>query len=189
MNVGFEDGDRDLLTYSEFQELARNNQVFSGLLAASSEVPQFAVETEDASKSRKSAPALISLVSGSYFSVLGVDPILGRAFTTEVDKVRDANPVALISYRFWQDRFAGDRAVLGRKIHVLSSEFDIIGVAPPRFKGETVGISPDIWIPLSMQSEIYPARDFLSREPKPFHKTEWLQVIGRLQPGVSIARA
>ena len=189
MQVGFADGDRDLLTYPEFQELAHNNEAFSGLLAASSQTPDFVVETDMSGTGGEAARAKVSLVSGSYFSVLGVDPILGRSFTPEVDKVRDANPVALISYRFWQDRFARDPNVLGRRLRIHNTSFDIIGVASPQFHGETVGVAPDIWIPLSMQSEIYPARDFLSQEAKPFHKTEWLHVMGRLKPGVSFAQA
>lgn len=189
MQVGFADGDRDLLTYPEFQELAHNNEAFSGLLAASSQTPDFLVETDMSGTGAEAARAKVSLVSGSYFSVLGVDPILGRSFTPEVDKVRDANPVALISYRFWQDRFAGDPNVLGRRLRIHNTSFDIIGVASPQFHGETVGVAPDIWIPLSMQSEIYPARDFLSQETKPFNKTEWLHVMGRLKPGTSLARA
>ena len=189
MEQGFGDGDRDFLTYPEFQELSHNNQVLSGLAASASEGPKLNVGVENEGQSSEDALARISLVSGSYFSVLGVNPILGREFTSDVDTVRDANPVAVISYRFWQGRFGGDRAALGRKILIRGTSYDVIGVTPPQFDGETVGISPDVWVPLSMQSEIYPGRDYLSLEPKPFHKTEWLQVIGRLKPGVDVARA
>ena len=189
MAQGFEDGDRDFLTYPEFQELSHNNQVLSGLAASASEGPKLSVGIDNEAQSSEGAPARISLVSGSYFSVLGVNPILGREFTSDVDTVRDSNPVAVISYSFWQERFAGDRAVLSRKIQIRGTSYDVIGVTPPQFYGETVGFSPDVWVPLSMQSEIYPGRDYLSLEPKPFHKIEWLQAIGRLKPGVSVARA
>ena len=190
MEQGFGDGDRDFLTYPEFQELSHNNQVLSGLAASASEGgPKLSVGIDNEQQSSEGAPARISLVTGSYFSVLGVDPILGRAFTSDVDAVRDANPVALISYSFWQERFGGDRAVLGRRIQIRDTSYAVIGVTPPQFEGETVGISPDIWVPLSMQSEIYPGRDYLSPEPNPFHKTEWLLAIGRLKPGVDVARA
>jgi predicted permease len=110
-------------------------------------------------------------------------------FSTEVDAVRDASPVAVVSYRFWQDQLDGNRAALGRKIRIRGTWFDVIGVTPSAFSGETVGFSTDVWVPLSMQSEIYPGRDYLSLETKPFHKTEWLQAIGRLKPGVGIDRA
>jgi predicted permease len=189
MNQGFEDGDRDLLTYWEFQQLEQNNRVFSGLLASSSFAQSLPIAIEDPGKSRDLVREHLSLVSGSYFSVLGVSPILGRTFTDEVDKVRDANPVAVISCGFWRDYFAGSPAALGRGLRIHDTSFTIIGVMPPQFRGETVGVSPEIWVPLSMQAEIFPSRDYLSLEPQPFSKWEWLQVIGRLKPGITLAQA
>jgi predicted permease len=189
MEQGFGDGDRDFLTYPEFRQLEQNNQVLSGLLASSSFAGSLPVELESPGESRELVPEQVSLVSGSYFSVLGVSPILGRTFTEDADKVRDANPVAVISYRFWQDRFPGNAPVLGRRIRIHDTSFSIIGVMPPQFRGETVGISPEIWVPLSMQAEIYPGRDYLSLETQPFHKSEWLQAIGRLKPGITLAQA
>jgi len=187
--IGFNDGVRDLLTYLEFQDIAQHNAVFSGVLAASSYTSSIPTAIEGSGGSAGATPAEVELVSGSYFSVLDVNPILGRAFTTEVDNPRDANPVAAISYGFWQERFAGARDVIGRKLRVLKTTYTVIGVTPAGFRGETVGANPEIFIPLSMQSEISPGRDYLSRETNPFVKTEWLQVIGRLAPGVSLAQA
>jgi predicted permease len=187
--IGFDDGVRSLLTYPEFQDIAQHNAVFSGVLAASSYTSSIPTAVEGSGGSVDAAPAEVKLVSGSYFSVLDVNPILGRAFTTEVDNLRDANPVAAISYGFWQERFAGARDVIGRKLRVLKTTYTIIGVTPAGFHGETVGANPEIFVPLSMQSEISPGRDYLSRETNPFVKTEWLQVIGRLTPGVSLAQA
>ena len=189
LEVGFGDGDRDFVTYPEFQQLERDNQVFSGLLAASNFASRIPVELQAADSAANSAPARVSLISGSYFSVLGVTPILGRAFGPEVDKLRDANPVAVISYAFWQERFGGAGDVIGRRIRILNTSYEAVGVAPPQFHGETVGANPDIWVPLTMQSEIFPGQDYLSQETKPFRKTEWLQVIGRLKPGVTLAQA
>jgi predicted permease len=189
MEQGFGDGNRDFLTYTEFQELSKNNDVLSGLAASASEGPKLSVGIENQGQLSEGTPVQIGLVSGSYFSVLGVDPVLGRVFSTEVDAVRDASPVAVVSYRFWQEQLDGNRAALGRKIRIRGTWFDVIGVTPSAFSGETVGFSTDVWVPLSMQSEIYPGRDYLSLETKPFHKTEWLQAIGRLKPGVGIDRA
>jgi predicted permease len=189
LEIGFGDGNRDFVTYPEFQQLERNNQVFSGLLAASNFTKRIAVELPTADSAANGAPAQISLIGGSYFSVLGVIPILGRAFGPEVDRARDASPIAVISYAFWQDRFGGARDVIGRTIRILNTSYEVVGVAPPQFHGETVGANPDIWVPLTMQSEIFPGRDYLSEENNPFRKTEWLQVIGRLKPGVSLAQA
>jgi predicted permease len=189
MEQGFGDGNRDFLTYTEFQELSKNNDVLSGLAASASEEPKLSVGIENQGQLSEGIPVQIGLVSGSYFSVLGVDPVLGRVFGTEVDAVRDASPVAVVSYRFWQDQLDGNRAAFGRKIRIRGTWFDVIGVTPSAFSGETVGFSTDVWVPLSMQSEVYPGRDYLSLETKPFHKTEWLQAIGRLKPGVGIDRA
>ncbi|PYT78318.1 MAG: hypothetical protein DMG40_20505, partial [Acidobacteria bacterium] len=186
--IGFGDGDRDFVTYPEFQQLERNNQVFSGLLAASNFTSRIPVELQT-SDSGNNAPAHVSLISGSYFSVLGVTPILGRAFGTEVDKLRDANPVAVISYAFWRERFGGASDVIGRRIRVLNTSYEVVGVAPPRFHGETVGANPDIWVPLTMQSESFPGHDYLSQEANPFRKAEWLQAMGRLKPGITLAQA
>ncbi len=191
--IGFGDGDRDFLTYPEFQDIERGNSVFSGLLAASSFTESIPTSVEEpgneAASTAASAPAHIKLVSGSYFSVLGVDAILGRAFSTEVDSLRDANPVAVISYGFWQARFAGAGDVIGRKIRVLRTTYTVIGVMPPQFHGETSGQNPEVFVPLSMQSEVFPGVDYLTRETNPFHKAEWLQVIGRMKPGVNLAQA
>jgi predicted permease len=187
--IGFSDGVRDVLTYPEFQYIAQHNAVFSGVLAASSFTTSKPAEAEGSGASIESAPAEVKLVSGSYFSLLGVNPILGRAFGTEVDNLRDANPVAVISYRFWQERFAGARDVIGQKLRVLKTTYTVIGVTPPQFHGETVGDNPEIFVPLSMQSEVIPGHDYLTPETNHFSKTEWLQVIGRLKPGVSLAQA
>ena len=187
--VGFNDGVRDVLTYPEFQAIAHNNTVFSGVLAASSSTSEIPAQPEGSGESDEAAPARVKLVSGSYFSVLGVNPILGRAFGTEVDNLRDANPVAVIGYGFWQGRFGGATDIIGRKLRVLQSTYTVIGVTPREFHGETAGDNPEIFVPLTMQSEIIPGRDFLSPETNHFHKAEWLQVIGRLKPGVSLAQA
>ena len=189
LEIGFGDGDRDFLTYPEFRELERNNQVFSGLLGACNFTSSIPVEWQAGSSAGNGAPAHVSLVSGSYFSVLGVAPSLGRTFGAEVDQLRDANPVAVISYAFWQGRLGGAPGVIGHGIRILNTSYTVIGVAPPQFHGETVGANPDVWVPLTMQGEIFPGRDFLSLETQPMHKTEWLHVIGRLKPGVTLAQA
>jgi predicted permease len=185
---GYWDGNRAWLSYPEFQEFAKNNQVFSSLLAASSFTSSIPVEMEGAGATGEPVTSSVSLVCGSYFSVLGVNPILGRTFGTEVDRLANANPVAVISYRFWQEHFGGAPSAIGSRIRLRKTAYDIIGVTPPQFQGETVGEYPDIWVPLT-QSELFPGNDYLAPETGPFHKTEWLQVIGRLRPGVTFAQA
>jgi len=118
-----------------------------------------------------------------------VNPVLGHVFGTEVDAARDANPVAVISYSFWQGRFGGNASAVGRKVRIRDTSYDIIGVMPEHFFGETVGFAPDIWVPLTMQSEVFPGHDFLTLEKNPQEKTEWLQVIGRMKPGTTVEQA
>ncbi|HKS68439.1 MAG TPA: ABC transporter permease, partial [Candidatus Acidoferrales bacterium] len=129
LEIGFGDGNRDFITYPEFRELEQSNQVFSGVLAASNFTSSIPVELQAADSAANGAPAHVSLVSGSYFSVLGVTPILGRVFGIEVDKLRGANPVAVISYAFWQGRFGGAGNVIGRRIRILNTSYSVVAVA------------------------------------------------------------
>ena len=109
--------------------------------------------------------ARVRLVSGDYFATLGVQPAIGRAFGPEVDRARNASPVAVISHGFWSRRFNLDPQVIGRKIEMNQTSFEITGVAPAKFFGESVGGSPDIWIPATMQDAVYPGSDLLTAFP------------------------
>jgi predicted permease len=186
IGVGDGSGKRYLYPYSEFQDLRDRNHVFSGLCASDSHVRK----TEVALANSGPEFANVSLVSGNYFSVLAVRPYKGRTFTTEVDKAAHAAPVAVISHGYWKNRFALDPAIVGRKMRINRMVFDIVGVAQPGFAGETVGFATDIWAPLTMQNEVFPAwTDFLERPQSPLEKILWLQLIGRLKPGITKEQA
>jgi predicted permease len=120
-----------------------------------------------------------SLFPGEFFPVLGVRPILGRAFTPDEDRAPGANPVGVISCGFWQREFGGQRNAIGRTIRVGQGTFQILGVAPEGFHGMVVGADVDFWIPITMQQQVLPGRDYL----KPVD-TLWLQVMGRLAHGM-----
>jgi predicted permease len=182
-------GSRDLIGYAEYENLRDHNSVFSGMLAVDSGSLSLDAVISNPGQRAAHGSATISSVSGNYFSVLGVGAILGRTFTEEVDKVRDANPVAVVSYNFWQDRLGADLGVLGRKVLIEGIEYDVIGVAPRSFLGESVGRPIDLWVPLSMQDEIRPGLHFLSANADPAHDYRWLQVIGRLKPAVNYTQA
>jgi predicted permease len=95
--------------------------------------------------------AWAELVSANYFDVLRVKPVLGRTFLPEEGADRPgAFPIAIISYRMWQHRYHGARDVLGKTIRVNRHELTIVGVAPPEFRGTTVGLVYDIWMPITM---------------------------------------
>lgn len=202
MSNGSESGERNLLAYSEFEYLRDHNEVFSGIFAADSSLAELPVTityssdpTTAGGTANPPAPpvrdsARVHLVSGDYLHTLGVQPVLGRPFGLEVDRVRDASPVAVISHGFWSRRFNLDPQVLSRKIEINKTSFEIIGVAPAGFFGESVGESPDIWVPITMQAAVYPGSDLLTAFPdKNIDQHIWLQVIARLKPGVTLAQA
>jgi predicted permease len=189
MSNGSQDGDRDLLTYPEFQYMSAHNQVFTGVLGSQSGNDRMNVAVEGRDQTDGGSHASINMVSGSYFSILDVNPVIGRTFGTEVDASRDSNPVAVISYGFWQSRFGGAHTAVGSKIRIGKTSFTVIGVTPPDFFGITVGSAPDVYVPLTMQSEIAPGYDWLSVEKDPVEKIMWLQVFARLKPGVTVAQA
>jgi predicted permease len=196
MSNGSEGGERKLLAYSEFEYFRDHNEVFSGIFASDSTVMPLPVMISDPTGSSSSAEsaahdsAKVRLVSGDYFPTLGVQPVIGRAFGPEVDRSRNASPFAVISHTFWRDRLGLDPQVLSRKIEIGDTSFEIIGVAPAGFFGETVGESPDIWVPATMQAAVYPGDDLLSAFPSGnIDQKMWLQVMARLKPGVSFEQA
>lgn len=179
-------GERELFSYHEFEELRDQNTVFSGLFGSNSRTLSAPVSFGPA---ETGSPANVLLVSGGYFPVLGVDPAKGSTFSTEVDTGVGAHPVAVISFAFWQRRFQGDSAVIGRQIHIRQLVFDVVGVMPPDFTGIMVGESPDIWIPLTMRSAVYTGLDILSWHPGSVTKIMFMHVVGRLKPGVTVSQA
>jgi predicted permease len=123
------------------------------------------------------------LVSGGYYAGLGVQPVLGRTITTDDDRAA-ATPVAVITHRYWQRRFALDPTVLGRAITVNNIPCTIIGVTPPEFLGALqVGQSPDVSIPLALEPQLSPTN---SRLNQPW--VWWLRVMGRTKANVSAER-
>ena len=129
-------------------------------------------------------PIEARLVSGTYFSTLGVQPILGRTFTEEDDRIAGSSPVAVASYSWWKRRFGGDPSIIGKKMSVGPAVYTVIGVAPPEFFGTTAGESPDVWIPLSMEELLPPGWKGL--HDKLFQS---LYIIARRKPGVSVKEA
>lgn len=119
-----------------------------------------------------------AVVSANYFDFLGVRPTLGRGFVAVEDQVPDGAPVAVISADLWQARFAGTARVVGRTIEVNRGAYTIVGVAPPGFMGCRTGVRVDIWIPISMARTVFGSTRLSRRD------VAWVNVVGRLQPGV-----
>jgi predicted permease len=185
MSNGLWDGERGLITYHEFEGMRDQNQVFSSLMAFASQSYATPVSVGQVSDNN---PANVNMVSGGYFGTLGVDPQMGRTFGTEVDQGRGAHPVAVISAAFWERRLQRNPNVIGSKIHIRQTVFDIIGVAPADFSGAMVGEAPDIWIPLMMQDVLVPGLDMLTQKPGSITKVMYLHAVGRRLPKVSLAQ-
>jgi predicted permease len=188
---GAQTGNRSLLGFSEFEYLRDHNDVFSGVFGADSEAPKLEVSIGSPSSGVAEEPetARVQLVSGDYFSVLGVRAAAGQTFTREVDRARSGSPVAVISYVFWKERFSLDPAVVGKTIRIHQTTFEVIGVAPPGFFGTTIGEAPDVWVPLVMQDAVYPGRDLLAPPQALMNNYAWLQVMARLRPGMTMPQS
>ena len=190
-SFGSERGDRSLLAYSEFEYFRDHNEVFSGIFAADSQLPEREVTIPDSSfkTGAQKESTRIRLVSGDYFATLGVTPAAGTFFTRDVDRARGGSPIAVLSYAFWRRRFGLDPLALGKTIQIRQTSFQIVGVTPPGFFGETVGAFPDLWIPMMMQDSIYPGRDLLTPSKDLTNMHTWLQVMARLKPGITPEQA
>jgi len=123
-------------------------------------------------------------VSGDFFSVLGVRPILGRLLGPEDDQPGCALGGANISYSFWQRNFGGDPAIVGKRLTLDNNSFEIVGVTPPNFNGISVGDTYDVAVPICVEPIMNPRNNRL-----PERASWWLASIGRLKPGWTVARA
>ena len=190
-SFGSEGGDRSLLAYSEFEYFRDHNEVFSKIFAADSSLPKLEITISNSSSSAgvQKESSRVRLVSGDYFATLGVNPAAGTFFTREVDRARDGSPIAVLSYALWKQRFGLDPLALGKTIQIRQTSFQIVGVTPPGFSGETVGEVPDLWIPMMMQDSVYPGRDLLTPAKDLTNMHIWLQVMARLKPGVTPEQA
>lgn len=127
------------------------------------------------------------LVSGNYFSVLGVTPGLGRLISPDDDNQPGGHPVAVLSYALWLRAFGADPNVVGRSMKLNGHEFTIIGVAGKGFSGTETGGSYDVWIPIKMQVEAMPRT--MGRNWFNDRSAGWLGMFGRLKPGTSVEQA
>lgn len=114
-------------------------------------------------------------VSASFFPLLGVDPYIGRAFTAAEDQPNSGH-VVLLSYGLWQRRFGGDAGVVGKTLNLNGAGYTVVGVMPPRFQFPTP--DDEVWVPVAFTQEQAADRN-----------SHYLKVLGRLKPGVTLARA
>jgi hypothetical protein len=162
VSIGTETGVRSLFTYQEFEHIRDHNQAFSGMFASESNPGRVNVRLGQGPVEEVRG----KLVSGDYFAVLGVRPASGRVFTAAEDSTPGVDPVAVLGYEYWLGRFGSDPAVIGGTIQLNRSEFTVIGIAPRGFRGEIVGDSPDLYLPMMMEPQVKPGRFWLRENLK-----------------------
>jgi predicted permease len=126
----------------------------------------------------------LSMVSGNYFEVLRVQPSVGRLFNPADNEREGAHPYAVLSHAFWERALGEDTGVVGRDVLLNGARFQVVGVSGEGFTGATVGLSPDVFVPIIMYRTFHPT----SFEWNSRHMW-WLTVMGRLEPGVTRAQA
>jgi len=175
----------DLFSYPFYEEVRQRNEVFSEVAALMSipSSPHGVLNTNGAGGEVEKLN--LQLVSGTYFSVLGVNASLGRTFTEADDQTAGGQPVAVISYAWWERRWGGDPAAVGKTISIRETSYTIIGVAPKEFFGTTVGQAPDLWVPLAMEAQS-PSSLWSQRHNQ---EAQSLYLIARLNSGMSVEQA
>jgi hypothetical protein len=165
------------LSYPDFEFYRDHNRVFEQMAA-------FSGETSDVIWNRggEGEPLRGALVSGDFFSVLGVRPALGRGFLPEEDRRGSATPVIVLSHATWQQRLGGDRGIIGRTLTLNGRPFTVVGIAPAGFTGLLAGFAPEVWPPVAMHDAISPA---LSQTERRQH---WILGLGRIREGVAPAQ-
>jgi predicted permease len=176
--VGSQNGDGvGTFSHPAYLALRDQNTVLAGLTG---QMPTGASLTTD----DRSEGVGVGLVAGNFFDVFGVRPHLGRLLTADDDRGKNASPVVVLQYNFWQNRFAGKPEIVGGTIRLNGSPFTVVGVADARFQGTDTGIPTSMWVPVMMKPVITPTWDELENE-----RYAWFYLFGRLNPGVTREQA
>jgi macrolide transport system ATP-binding/permease protein len=167
-----------VFSYPEYLDYRDRNTAFSGLAAFTG--ARVTLTPSNAKTAGGGAPESLQaqLVSGNYFSVLGVAAVPGRTFVPEEDQTPNSHPVVVLSHDLWQRRFESDPNLVGTSLTLNSISYTVVGIAPKDFGG-TVPDPPDLWVPMMMQANVRPGVNFLNDRDYAS-----LQLLGRLKPGV-----
>ena len=168
---------RNALSYPMYEDLRDRNTVFDGMMCRYN--MSLTVGVGSWSKSSNG-----EIVSGNYFPLLGIGPALGRVFTANDDLHPNAHPWAVLSYAYWKSRFAGDPHVIGQPIRINNIALTIVGVAQPGFDGMEPGLPTQLFVPMAMTGRVRPSFTGMYER-----RQRWINVFGRLKPGVSIEQA
>jgi len=159
-------------SYLDLRDLSERTQTFSGLLG---------YHDDYMSLTGVAKPERIygALTTANYFDVLGVHPMLGRAFLPEEGTLRAGAAVVVIGHAVWQNHFAGDPQIVGKTIQINRHPYTVVGVAPRDFTGCAPGLRAELWIPVSKD------RDVWGFNRPEYRGIFWLNVLGKLRPGVT----
>ena len=176
LEVGPPNGGMGAWSYQTFKELRDATHSFTGMAAWRI----IRVATREPGEVG-SSPLLATTMSGEYFDVLGVRPIVGRAIMS--DDVRTVAPVVMLGAQYWVDRYHGDALVIGKTLLLNGQPVTVVGIAPPHFAGVYTGVVPHLYVPLTLQPRLSGVNTLDDRTLR-----SWL-VFARLAPGVSIDAA
>ncbi len=165
------------LSWPMYDDLRHHNTVFSGMFCR---FPYDFSLTFDGRTERIGG----ELVSGTYFNVLGVKAAAGRVFNEDDDRLANGHPVAVLSYDYWQTRFAGSRAAIGKTLLLNGHNYTVIGVAQPGFDGVELGQISKVFVPVMMKEWVTPLWNGLRDR-----RWSWINAFGRLKPGVTRRQA
>jgi predicted permease len=171
-------GTNTAISYPDYIDFRDRNRSFEGLVASG-------YATFGFSPNQGTLPQMKFglFVSGNFFHVLGVEPVLGRGFRSSEDQAVGRDPVVVLGHDFWVSQFDASRSVIGSKLRLNGIEFTIIGIAPERFTGIDQYLRPTLFVPLAMSPRLGQENNLTRRDVR------WLTVKGRLKPGVSVAQA
>jgi predicted permease len=167
-------------SYPLYQDFQRKAAPFSEVLSRRLISTSFSVDNQT---ERVDA----ELVSGNYFTMLGVSPAAGRLFNSaEDDQVYMGHPVVVLSYDYWTNRFARDPQIVGKKILVNNYPMTVVGVSAQGFAGLDPAVSPQIRVPILMKTALMPEWSWFQVDDR---RTRWVQVFARLKPGYTAESA
>ena len=164
-------------SYPMYLNLRDHNAVFAGLAGQE----RLSVTLAFRGHTERSAAWL---VTGNYFKTLGVNAMIGRTLEPADSATPGGNPVVILSYGYWKNRFDSDPSVLNQGVLVNNRPMTVVGVVQPGFDGIEPGFLPQIYIPISMITSLSPRPTALDN-----HKDHWVRIVGRLKPDVSRERA
>ena len=174
VNSGLQDN-WSLFSYDKYKTFRDNTPGFVELAAFQAGHDLIGVRRSGSSQAAQSMRS--EFVSGNYFAMFGIGPYAGRVLMPDDDR-KGASPVAVISYRAWQQTFAGNPAVVGGNFTFNGQPFTVVGIAPPAFFGDRLTDPAAFWIPIADENFIDGPTSFID-----FPQQDWLDIIGRIAPG------